>query len=342
MTDRFSRPSRPSRPRRLLTTLVLAATTAFALVPALTVAAPPAAAASGPRFGMATHLLWETTDEARSDLDRMQRAGMTYVRFDVSWRSMQPSRGTFRYLTKLDALLNAIQARGMRLTMTVIETPGWANGGRGPWTPPSSMGDYARFVGRLAARYAGRTGMVYEIWNEPNDWHSWRPRPSVARYTTMLKAAFKSIKAADPDATVLGGSILANDLAFLRGIYANGGGRSFNGLAIHPYCGSRPPADTSSSWFSFQRSVPQFRKVMASHGGVKPIWITEMGWSTDRVTDATRAGYMATAVSIARGWSGVRAMAAYTLHQSQFRTYGLLRTDGTATDTWTGYAAALP
>jgi hypothetical protein len=272
----------------------------------------------------------------------MKAAGMTYVRFDVSWRNMEPVRGSYRYRAKLDAVISAIRSRGMRLTMTVIETPSWANGGRGRWAPPSDMRDYARFVGMLARRYAARTGMVYEIWNEPNDVHFWSTGPNVARYTAMLKAAYKAIRAADPDATVLGGSILANDLAFLRGIYANGGGSSFNGLSLHPYCGSRAPGDTSSSWFSFKRSVPQFRSVMALRGTVKPIWITEFGWSTTGVSDATRAVYYRDAVAIAKAWSGVRAVGGYTLHQSQSADYGLLRPDGSASATWRAYDRALP
>jgi hypothetical protein len=334
----------PSRPRRALATLVLVVVAAASLLPATGAAAPSPvdAATTPPRFGMAAHLMWQSLAQTRADLDRMKAAGMRYVRFDLSWRNSEPVKGTYRYLDKLDSVIKEIRARSMRLTITIIETPAWANGGKGMFAPPRYMSDYARFAGVVAKRYAALSGMVYEIWNEPNDIHFWTTGVSVARYTAMLKAAYKSIRAADPDATVLGGSILANDIKFLHGIYANGGGSSFNGLAIHPYCGGRAPGDTSSQWFSFKSSVPQFKREMANHGTVKPIWITEMGWTTDRVSDATRATYYKQAVAIARNWTGVRAMAAYTLHQSQFPGYGLLRTDGSTTASWRAYDAALP
>lgn len=336
-------PVTPPRPRHVLARIVLALAMATTVLPAAAAIAPPAVqAASGPSFGLATHVFWQTLTQTRADLDRMKAAGMRYVRFDVSWRNMEPARGTYRYLTKLDAVISAIRSRGMRLTMTVIDSPAWANGGRDARTPPDNMGDYARFVGVLARRYAARSGMVYEIWNEPNDIHFWSTGPSAARYTAMLKAAYRAIKAADPDATVLGGSILANDLGFLRAIYANGGGPYFNGLSIHAYCGNRAPGDTSSAWFSFKRSVPQFKAVMAARGRVKPIWITEFGWSTAGVSDATRATYYRQAVAIAKGWTGVPAIGGYTLHQSQFPAFGLVRPDGSATATWRAYAAVLP
>jgi hypothetical protein len=210
------------------------------------------------------------------------------------------------------------------------------------FAPPTNVADYARFAGVVARRFAALPGMVYEIWNEPNDPHFWTTGPNVAKYTAMLKASYRAIKNADPEAGVLAGSILSNDIRFLHGIYANGGGGSFTGLAIHPYTAGRAPGDTSSAWFSFKTSVPQFRKEMARHGQYKAIWITEMGWSTNQVSDATRATYFKQAVAIARTWASVRAMGAYTIHQSQFQAYGLLRTDGSTTASWRAYDSVLP
>jgi polysaccharide biosynthesis protein PslG len=318
----------------------LALTVVIGLAPAS--GAIPSAEAAAPRFGMAAHLMWQSLAETRVDLDRMKAAGMTYVRFDVSWKNSEPVKGSFRYLDKLDAVIAEVQKRGMTLTMTVIETPGWANGGRDAFTPPKYSGDYGRFVGMLAKRYAARPGMVYEIWNEPNDQHFWTPGPNVVKYTQLLKTAWTFIRRADPDATVLAGSILYNDIKFLHGIYANGGGSSFNGLAIHPYALGYAPGSTANSYFSFKLSVPRFTKEMANHGQAKPIWITEMGWSSDRVSDSTRATYFKQAVAIAKTWTNVRGMAAYTVRQSQFAQYGLIRRDGTTTASWRAYDSVLP
>jgi aryl-phospho-beta-D-glucosidase BglC (GH1 family) len=298
----------------------------------------PADAAGTSRFGMAAHLLWHTyVSDAIKDLDRMKAAGMNYVRFDVSWRNMEPTKGSYKYFSKLDTILDGIAARGMTLTMTVIETPSWANGGKGMWYPPTYASDYGRFVGALAKHNAARSGMVYEIWNEPNLVEHWASGPSAARYTSMLKSAYSSIKAADSDAHVIVGGICFNDTSFLHGIYANGGGNSFTGIAIHPYSVKYAPSSTTSSWFSFKNSVPQFKTEMGNHGTVKPIWITEFGWGTDRVSDSTRATWFQSAVTIARGWTGVQGVAAYTLLQSQFSQYGLIRTDGSTTASWRAY-----
>lgn len=290
--------------------------------------------------GMALHFMWQSLTDTNADLDRMQAAGMTYARFDVSWRNMEPTKGTYQYLDKLDQVIAAVQAHGMSLTMTVIETPDWANNSAGMFAPPTNMADYASFVGMLAARYASKPGMVWEVWNEENDPHFWTTGPNAAQYTSMLTAAYSAIKANAPSATVLIGGVLFNNISFLDGIYAAGGGNSFDGIAIHPYTVNRAPSDTSSAYYSFASSVPQFQSDMASHGQDKPIWVTEFGWSTDNVSDATRATWFTSAVSIARTWTGVRGLGAYTLHQSQDLQYGLLTSTGTATLSWTAYVAA--
>ena len=285
--------------------------------------------------------MWQTLSETNADLDRMKAAGMDYVRFDVSWRNSEPTKGSYLYLDKLDQVISAVQAHGMALTMTVIETPGWANGNAGMFAPPTNPSDFASFLGVLAKRYASRSGMVWEVWNEQNDPHFWTTGPSATQYAAMLKAAYAAIKANDPDATVVTGGILFNNTAFLEGLYAAGAGASFDGLAIHPYTISRAPSDTSSPYYSYASSVPQFQAVLAAHGQAsKPIWITEFGWSTANVSDATRATWFRDAVTIARGWSNVRGLGAYTLHQSQFAEYGLLTTSGAATQSWNAYVAA--
>jgi hypothetical protein len=301
----------------------------------------PTASASPLSAGLALHFMWQTLDATNADLDLMKACGMTYVRFDVSWRNSEPSKGTYRYLDKLDQVIAAVRAHGMALTMTVIETPGWANNNAGTFAPPTNVADYASFVGMLAGRYASRTGMVWEVWNEENDPHFWTTGPDAAQYTSMLTGAYRAIKASDPDATVLVGGILFNNTAFLDGIYLAGGGDSFDGVAIHPYTINRAPGDTSSPYYSFASSVPQFQADLGNHGqATKPIWVTEFGWSTANVPDATRATWFTDAVTIARGWTNVRGLGAYTLHQSQFAEYGLLTTAGTATLSWTAYVAA--
>jgi hypothetical protein len=143
---------------------------------------------------------------------------------------------------------------------------------------------------------------------------------------------------------VLGGAISFNDRGFLNGMYAAGAGGNFDALSFHPYTQGHAPdwSAPGQEWYSFVLAVPQMAQTMAAHGETdKPIWITEVGWSTDDVSEATRAAYVERAVELVRGWPYVAALCLYALNQQDDGPYGLIAPDGTATATWHAYQEAV-
>jgi hypothetical protein len=310
--------------------------------------ASPAAApatASGPRFGVAAHFLWHTPEQTTAEIDRIAAAGLTTARFDLGWRWIEPQRkGVYDqgFLGKLDRILAQLDARGITPIITVIETPAWARpAGTDIFTPPTNRQDYADMMGMLAARYAAREGMTWEVWNEPNLVEFWATGPNAAEYADLLRRSYAAIKAADADATVLGGAIAFGDLPFVRGMYAAGAGGAFDGLSIHPYTAGRAPTDDSNAWYSLRGQFAGMRAAMAAHGdGAKPLYATEFGWSTDDVSDAQRAAYMREAVAIMRTVPGLRAAAAYTINAADYPAFGLIAANGAESVTWQAYTAA--
>lgn len=262
---------------------------------------------------MVAHLLWGDDADAVRTLDQLAAAGLGVVRFDVSWRHLEPSPGQLDGIDRLDRLMAEIAARRMRPVITVIETPGWANGGNGPFIPPTDPGTYARFVAALAARYDRVTPVAWEVWNEPNDPRFWKPAPDPAAYTLLLKATASAIRGAAPTATVLGGSILYGDSRFLAGMYAAGAKGSFDGLAVHPYAQDRAPLDVGDPYHSFVGGLDRLRAVMRANGQAQvPFWITEMGWSTETgLVDAQRAAYFRQAVTVVAARPDIEVFAAY-------------------------------
>src|SRR4051794_26560781 len=334
--------------------------TTLALFVSLIVASPAGAAApravvasgiirqgraAGPNFGVTAHFMWHSQDQTTTELNRIQAAGFRTVRFDLGWRWVEPQRkGAYdqAVLRQLDWTLRELDARGIAPIITVIETPAWARpAGSDIFTPRTTRQDYADIMGVLAVRYADRPNMVWEVWNEPNLAEFWRPGPNPAEYADLLNRAYGAIKAADPDATVLGGSIVFNDQRFLEGMYAAGVAGHFDALSIHPYTGGRAPDDGSNAWFGLRAQLTQLHATLAAHGeGAKQLYVTEFGWSTDDVTEATRATYLRQAVAIMREFPYVRAASVYTINQADYPSYGLVTTAGVETVSWQAYAAA--
>ena len=315
---------------------------------------PTPVASADPRFGTNAHLLYDGLDRAAADLDRIRAAGLGMVRVDVQWDLLEPTTpGAFDdgYLSKLDGVLAQTVTRGTRPIIVVVGTPAWARGGIGSrFTPPSNPDQYADALGRLAGHVAGRLpdqlAPAYEIWNEPNQAQFWDAPggPNPIAYAALLKAAYPRIKAADPRSPVLGGSITFNDRDYLEDLYALGGiAGSFDGLAIHPYSDGISPDSAGDGYHSFALAVEQLGQVMIDHGEpAKPIWITEMGWSTNTVAEATRATYFQQAVRMVRSWPRVVAFCAYQLSEDQDRPdFGMIAPDGTASATWQAYAGAV-
>ena len=304
-----------------------------------------------PRFGVNAHLLWFDPATAARDLDRARANGLRLVRFDVSWERLEPSaRGVFdaAYLASLDDVLDLAGTRGLQPILTIVGTPAWARpGSASDMAPPSDTADFASAVGRLAAHLAQRPQLTYEVWNEPNQPTFWASPdgPDAATYTRLLQAAYMSIKSAAPSATVLGGSLAFNDPSYLEAMYAAGAGGAFDGLALHPYSLAAAPESSADPAHSFAAAIGQAHAIMAAHGdGAKPLWITEMGWSTPDVSDAQRADYFARTVSMVRSTPNIAAFVAYELNQAddtQGPQIGLLAADGTPTASWSAYGQAV-
>ena len=139
-------------------------------------------------------------------LDEMQAMGVNNVRVLIPWAGVEYQPDSY-YWNTTDYLVNAVFERGMGILGVLNSTPTWATSpGQPPITAaptPESTQQYAEFAGLAAQRYAGKAS-AWEVWNEPNTVFFWAPAPDPVAYTNLLKAAYPAIKAADPNATVVG------------------------------------------------------------------------------------------------------------------------------------------
>ena len=249
-------------------------------------AAPPAADRPATRpVDTMFHGLWTSyTDEQRAQvLDRLQAAGVTSVRIDLSWIMLQPDGPQSYYgwgVDFVDRVIAMANERNIRPLMTLWLTPAWANGNAGERVAPYRAEDYARVAGWAANRWRGKV-VGWEVWNEPNS-DAFLRGADPAAYARLLQAAYPAIKAGDPNAAVVFGGVEYNDVDWLRRAYDAGAKGSFDVLATHPYQGIAdlpPDALDGTKWT--MRSVSAVRELMVERGDeAKPIWFTEFGWST--------------------------------------------------------------
>jgi hypothetical protein len=293
------------------------------------------------------------SDRSR-ELNGLQASGARWIRFDIAWSDIQ-AKGPDSYdWARYDAVIRAASSRHIDVLGMIGYTPAWAAppGATSDKFPPRDTADYARFAAAAVRRYAPIGVHTWEIWNEPNNPGFWKPAPRLDQYARMLEQSYAAIKAVDPTATVLPGgtapesttSDSISPIDFLRGLYADGAGRSFDAVAAHPYSFHALPSDyePSSAWSQLDRTTPSLRSVMVDHGdGQKKIWATEFGAPTSDagVTDAQQAAMIAEAYAIFRSepWAG--PLFVYTYRDSGDR-FGLLRHDGTRKPSWGAFRTA--
>lgn len=294
--------------------------------------------------GVSPDLSWGISN---ADQDKtaaaLQDVGSRWVRLNVEWSATETSNNTYDswMLNHYDRAVNVARAAGQRVLMLVSQSPKWASGSTDKQAPPQNPADYADFVRFLAARWAGKVE-AWEVWNEPNIDRFWPTGPSAAKYTELLKAAYPAVKSGDPSAKVVFAGPSTNDYGFIEGAYDAGAKGYFDVMATHPYSCKSPEAVWQSngriSQFSYL-GYREIRKSMLARGDDKPIWFTEMGWSTSTqecgVSEATQADYLKKAFALAAQDSYVQVAFWYNFRNNYWMhdaddiesRYGLLRSD---------------
>jgi hypothetical protein len=304
-----------------------------------------------PRSSTPLHRAVYTLNADANTLRLAHEAGFDTVVQLFSWRQIEPTQGEYHWQYP-DEVVQGAAYYGLNLVIRIDQQPQWAaDAPLSVNAPPKNTADYAHFVRTVAARYQGRV-LGYIIWNEPNlssDWGGQRPDP--AGYVALLKAGYQAVKVADPGALVISAGLAStddhtatalDDRAYLEAMYQDGAGPYFDILGAHPYGFAYPPDDPRGAHQSLNMArLSDLRDIMVSHGdGNKPIWATEMGWTTaetgpaawQAVSEQQQADYLTRAFTQAgRSWPWLGMLAVWNLDDApdtQWAGYNLLDAQG--------------
>jgi hypothetical protein len=141
----------------------------------------------------------------------------------------------------------------------------------GDQTPFSDAGraGYAAYARAVAQRYAPGVSAL-EIWNEYNGSFCAGPcrADRASYYASMLQETYRSLKAANPSMTVLGGAAVPIPLDYFGKLFEKGALDAMDAVVIHPY--RRQPEGV-------EQQIASLRQLMTRYGTAKPIWATEFG-----------------------------------------------------------------
>jgi hypothetical protein len=229
----------------------------------------------GVRWGLHANR-WGRGPEGPGELDHMQAMGVRWIREEFDSVPNEES----------DTLYANAARRGLRILPLLQKSSAL----------PADVNEYANVVAAFARRYgpggdfwgahpeldSTMASTHFEVYNEPyGDWYG---PVEPARFASLLRTVVPRARQANPQAKFLipvdrtpGGE----RHTWIDDLYRADPALNelFDGVAIHPYSGSRAPDEPNDPW-GFVR-IADARNVLQSHGaGDKEFWITEVGWST--------------------------------------------------------------
>ena len=250
---------------------------------------------------------WGLTGEFKAgELEAMAASGATSIATLLPWHALQPDGPESYNWGGTDALVAEAARQDIEVIFILYGTPGHLTSQHqiAPVGSAAVEAGWRGFVRTAVKRYGPggefwqtHVGPVlpvraWQVWQEPGLRFFYQPKPSVKGYVELLRATSKAIRASDPGANVLMGGL--NDpqggphislRTFLKRFYKVGGAgirKKFDALALHPYGVDNKP---------ILRKLRLARDEMRRAGdGKKPIWVTELGWSSQKGENRLQVG----------------------------------------------------
>ncbi len=254
-------------------------------------------------YGIQAFLWWDQGFAGR-DLDWVRLMVFSHVKQTFAWEDIEPRQDEYDF-SRADALIDAVERRGLKLVARLTDTPDWAHPSLAGVeqtfvdAPPDDLADWGEFCGALASRYRGRIA-AYQLWNEPNLGREWGNRtPDAAGFVELLRVCSEAIRAADPGAILISAGLAPTgtynemtipDDVFFQQMYDAGFSQYIDVVGLHAP-GYAPPhvspdeaqAGGSQRFFTFRR-VEDLRKIMVANGdAARQVALLEVGYTTDQV-----------------------------------------------------------
>ena len=172
--------------------------------------------------------------------DKLARIGVKWVRLQSGWARTEKEPGVYDFAW-LDSIVDNLIERGLLpwmclcygnplyddLAKTVFGAVGCA-----PVYTEEQREAWKNYAAATAAHFKGRVEH-FEIWNEP-DW-CWKRGANATELGEFSIATAKAIRAGNPDAYVIGGSICGTLVGFLQEALDTGMGPYLDGISFHEY-----------------------------------------------------------------------------------------------------------
>lgn len=251
-------------------------------------------------------------------------------------RPTDPADPAYRWPAEVSFAVSEARRYGIRVSIRLIYSPPWANGGRAPqWAPRPRA--FANFATAAARRYP--SVRFWMVWGEPSRQPNFRPLPPDSAtgpriYSRILDRAYGALKRVRRRNVVIGGNTFTSGdvrpRRFIKSMRLPNGRPPRLDLYGHNPFTTRPPALRNPyvgygfADFSDLDTLATWVDHYLGRRGRRPIklFISEFTAPTDHpnrtfpfwVTRRTQAAWLRAALRITRRWSRIYTMGWVSLY----------------------------
>jgi polysaccharide biosynthesis protein PslG len=224
------------------------------------------------RFGVNVHL----GGPQYSNFENIVReVGFTSVRTDATWAGVELSKGTYTFPAVYESAYKKLAGEGVSVLPIIDYANPLYDGARTPSTA-TGIQAFANYAGAFVNHYSSQSVEIYNEFNNP-PLNSSGCGTSPSCYLPLLAASYAAVKSRNPATTVVGPVIARYDDAWLTGFYKAGGLKYVDAVSFHPY---NYTFTIGPEFLEAELQQANGRIAQYDGGASKPIWITELGWST--------------------------------------------------------------
>lgn len=172
------------------------------------------------------------TKEAEGEMKLLSQSGLKWIRMDLYWDKIEKQKNHYNF-SEYDLLIKTAKKYQLNILFILVYGNPLYDNGLAP-TSEEARNAFATWAVTAMEKYKNHP-IVWELWNEPNVSHFWRPHANANEYLKLASSLENKIKSTKTDPYLIAPATSRVDLPFLRKVLRAKEAHFWQAISVHPY-----------------------------------------------------------------------------------------------------------